>query len=70
MLYNAAWLSNGGCMKIDSTENVQQGREKLDRMIEDALNRGIALTDNEEIQKQSRLVEQLIEKIESEPPAS
>jgi F0F1-type ATP synthase membrane subunit b/b' len=48
-------------MKTDCKEKLQQEREKLNQMIEDALNRGVAIADDEEIQKQSRLVERLME---------
>jgi hypothetical protein len=48
-------------MKTDCKEKLQQEREKLNQMIEDALNRGVAIADDEEIQKQSRLIERLME---------
>lgn len=47
-------------MKTDCKEKLEQEREKLNQMIEDALNRGVAIADDDEIQKQSRLVERLI----------
>lgn len=43
------------------TEKLQNEREKLDKMIEDVLRRGLAISEDEEIQKQSRLVERLID---------
>ncbi len=48
-------------MRTYSIDKLQQEREKLNQMIEDALKRGIKIAENEEILKQSDLVEQLIE---------
>ncbi len=48
-------------MNIKDRNALQQEREELDKMIEDTLDRGIKIAENEEILRQSDLVEQLIE---------
>lgn len=48
---------------------LEQEREKLDKLIDDALKRGAAIAQDEDIQRQARLMEQLMEKIEAETPA-
>lgn len=50
---------------MNGRERLKQEREKLDKMIETALNLGITIADDEEIQKQSLLVERLIENVET-----
>lgn len=52
-------------MKTDCKELHQQEREKLDQMIEDALILGIKIAEDKKIQKQSHLVERLIEGAEN-----
>ncbi len=51
-------------MKTVCTTNLQQEREKLDQLIENALIRGVSIAEDEAIQKQSRLIEQLMEQAE------
>ncbi len=52
-------------MKTDGKEKLQHEREKLNQMIEDALDRVVAIADDEEIQKQGRLVERLMDDVEN-----
>ncbi len=42
--------------------NIQLEREKLNQMVEETLRRRIPISKNEDIQKQGRFLEQLIEK--------
>ncbi len=51
-------------MKTNTQETLQQEREKLDQLIEDALMRGVSIAEDEAIQTQSRLVERLMEQTE------
>jgi hypothetical protein len=51
----------GGQMKGDFQHSVQLEREKLNQMIDEALSRRVPIAKNEDIQKQSRFLEQLIE---------
>lgn len=48
-------------MKGDLHNSVQVEREKLNQMIDDTMSRRIPLSKNEDLQKQSRFLEQLIE---------
>jgi len=48
-------------MKDDFRYTVQIEREKLNLMVDEALTRRIPISKNEDIQKQSRFLEQLIE---------
>jgi len=48
-------------METNRKEKLAQEREKLNQMIEDALIRGAAIAEDEQIQEQSRLVERLME---------
>lgn len=45
---------------------LEQEREKLNKLIDDAFRRGVAISQDEEILRQGRLMEQLMEKIEAE----
>ncbi len=51
---------------MDSREKLKKEREKLDQLIENALTRGVKIADDEDIQKQSLLVERLIEDVEAD----
>ncbi len=51
-------------MKTNTQKTLQQEREKLDQLIEDALMRGASIAEDKEIQKQTRLVERLMEQAE------
>ena len=57
--------ASGEYKKMDNREKLKQERETLDQMIENALIRGIKIADDEEIQKQSLVVERLIEDVEA-----
>jgi uncharacterized protein (DUF2344 family) len=51
----------GGEMKGDFQYTVQIEREKLNHMVDEALTRRIPISKSDDIQKQSRFLEQLIE---------
>lgn len=48
-------------MEGDFRHSIQLEREKLDHMIDETINRRIPISKNEDIQNQSRFLEQLIE---------
>ena len=48
-------------MEGDFRHSIQLEREKLNHMIDETINRRIPISKNEDIQKQSRFLEQLIE---------
>jgi|GEM_PF-2582257 len=48
-------------MKGDFQHSVQIEREKLNHMVDEALTRRVPISKNEDIQNQSRFLEQLIE---------
>lgn len=48
-------------MEGDFRHSIQLEREKLDHMIDETINRRIPISKNEDIQNQSRVLEQLIE---------
>lgn len=48
-------------MEGDFRHSIQLEREKLDHMIDETINRLIPISKNEDIQNQSRFLEQLIE---------
>jgi hypothetical protein len=51
----------GVFMDIYSQNIIQSEREKLNQMIDNTLTRHIPLSQNEDVQKQTRFLEQLIE---------
>lgn len=50
-------------MEGDFRHSIQLEREKLDHMIDETINRRIPISKNEDIQNQSRFLEQLIEQV-------
>ena len=53
-------------MKTDYDKKLQEEREKLDRLIDEALEKGASIWQYEAIQKQGRKVEELIARRDSE----
>lgn len=56
-------------MEINSQNIIQTEREKLNRMIDDSLINRLPLSKNDEIQKQGKFLEQLIELANKEKKA-